>query len=611
MTKDLSDFLKKPSKPIEEPQKTSSVSQLTEEPKKRIYTCANGKTITLDDLKPEDKQDYQKRFLPLGTGKGFKQRYKTKYTFHEKQYPDVYRKEPEYITKFKAYDPNAGLNERQIEYKKNVVNGATLREPLPKYIKSNNRQGLSRFIFINEIRACKNGFLYYTVPLLINFIFLIFNIFKYNFLANMLFSIVALIDFLIARSIIKSDHALFVKVLFFVLLIIGNVALVYLGSFIPGLYKLIYLPYTIKLFLIAAGIYYFGKFYVEFMICYTQDCNLDFGSTVQVNAGKPRSGKTSSGVHDAFILAKLKWNQLQYDYKIWQGKSDEIIKRGNPDELLQLEEIRLSYQFYIMRRCIPCLWSVIGISDKQGRMAHKLTIEHIKGLERLPLYSVLLIDEIGALLKPEDGLNKSGFEKPLDVSDMFRLGGHYVKWVVIGCEQDFNHIYIDCRRVVGFNKVIYGQEWVCRPTLLYGIFKFIKLCISESLDKGMKKQPKLAAFMYKFEKFVRSIGFRRIRYQYAGNTETGAKVQGSNEENKFESIGRVRTRWVPSTLVANYDDRAYKQKYPSYYDKTIKGELHTALHIDGADEKTDVFVNTTTALSEKRQAIQEEIKKIA
>ena len=109
MTKDLSDFLKKPSKPIEEPQKTSSVSQLTEEPKKRIYTCADGKTITLDDLKPEDKQDYQKRFLPLGTGKGIKQRHAIKYTFHEKQYPDVYRKEPEYITKFKAYDPNAGL----------------------------------------------------------------------------------------------------------------------------------------------------------------------------------------------------------------------------------------------------------------------------------------------------------------------------------------------------------------------------------------------------------------------------------------------------------------------------------------------------------------------
>ena len=610
MGKDLSDFLKKPTKPLEEKKEETSVSQLTEEPKKRIFTCADGRVITLADIGPEDKQDYQKRCSPLGTGKGFRQHKAIRYTFHKKQYPDLYRQEPEYIRKFKAYDPNAGLSEKQIEYKKNVVDGATLREPLPKYIKSHNRQGLDRFIFCNEVRACKNGFLYYTIPLFINFVFLLFNIFKYNFLANMLFSLVALTDFLIARSIIKGEDSTFIKVIYFVLLILWNVALVYLGAQIPGLYELIYLPYTIKLFLICAGLYYFGKFYAVFLICYAQDCNLDFGSTVQVNAGKPRSGKTSSGVHDAFILAKLKWNQLQYDFKIWHGRSDEIKKRGNKSELLELKEIELSYNFYIMRPCIPCLWSVIGIADRKGRMAHQLTIEHIKGLERLPIYSVLLIDEIGALLKPEDGLNRTGFEKPLDVSDMFRLGGHYIKWVVIGCEQDFNHIYIDCRRVVGFNKVIYGQEWVCRPALLYGIFKLFKLCISETLDKGMRKSPRLAKFMRNFEKFVRSIGFRRIKYQYTGNVETGAKVQGASEENKFESIGRVKTRFVPSILVADYDDRAYKQKYPSYYDKEIKGELHKALHIDGSDESTDVFVNTTTALSEKRQAIQDEIKKI-
>ena len=604
--KDIGDFLKKPERAKEE-QEPASEKEL--DSKKRYFTLADGTKLELDDIKPEDKIDYQKRFLPLATGKGFKQHYQ--YVRREKQYPDVYRPEPEYVTRAKAFDPNAGLNEKQIRYKKNVLDSATLREPLPNYVKSNNRQKLSRFIFWNELRACRNGFLYYTIPLIINVIFLIFNMFQYNFLANMLVSVVAYVDLLIMYGIIKSDFAIFLKALFIALTLIATAGLIYLGTYIPGLYELIYLPYTIKLFLIGAGIYYFGKFYVYFSLCYTQDCNLDFGSTVQVNAGKPRSGKTSSGVHDVFVLAKLKWAQLQYDYKIWLGRSDKIKKRGNPSELLELEEIKLAYNFYIMRPCIPCLWSVIGIEDRWGRMSHKITIDHIKGVERLPIYSVVLIDEIGALLKPEDGLNRTGFEKPYDISDMFRLGGHYVKWVVIGCEQDFNHIYIDCRRVVGFNKVIYGQEWVCRPGLLYGIFKFFKLCVSEFIDKGMKKSPRLSKFMSGFEKFVRSIGFRRITYQYVGNTETGAKVQGASEENKFERLGRKKARYVPSILIAKYDDRAYKQKYPSYYDKEIRGELHTVLHIDGADENTNVFVNETATLLEKREAIKEEIKKIA
>ncbi len=612
----IDDFLRKPSKPTVKPKdekgQEPSVSQLTGESLGRSITLEDGRIITLEDIGQKDTFKFQKeRHSPLGTDKGIKQHYAVKWVYREKQYPAIYQEEPEYIKKFKDFDPNKGLNERQIEYKNNVIDSETLRTPSPRLIKNNNRQGLYRFVFINELRACKNGFLYYTIPLLLNIIFLIFNIFKYNFWANILFSIVVLIDFCVIKGIVNSERSLLFQVFAITLTVILNILLLALGSMIPGLYQLIYIPYTIKLFFICSCIYYFGKFYVGFLLCYAGDCNLDFGSTVQINAGKPRCGKTSTAVQDSFVLAKLKWQQLQYDYWLWHSRSDEIKRRGNKDELLELHEIELSYSFYIMRPCIPCLWSIIGVFDRKGRAAHKVTIEHIKGLERLPIYSVLLLDEIGAMLKADDGIAKSGFEKPLDVSDMFRLGGHYVKWVVIGCEQDFNHIYIDCRRVVGFNRVIHGQEWVCRPTILYGIFKFIKLWISESLDKGIAKNPKTAKFMLGFERFVRSIGFRRIKYQYAHNTETGAKVQGVNEESQFETAGKVKTRWCPSILVADYDDRAYKQKYPSYYDKKIKGELHTVKHIDGLDKNTAAFVNTTASLLEKRAAIEEEIKKIA
>ena len=76
-------------------------------------------------------------------------------------------------------------------------------------------------------------------------------------------------------------------------------------------------------------------------------------------------------------------------------------------------------------------------------------------------------------------------------------------------------------------------------------------------------------------------------------------------------MGQRRTRICPATLAGDYDDRAYKQKYPSYFDKEIVGELHKRKYIEAVDENTAAFVNTTAALSEKRDAQKEAIKEIA
>ena len=125
------------------------------------------------------------------------------------------------------------------------------------------------------------------------------------------------------------------------------------------------------------------------------------------------------------------------------------------------------------------------------------------------------------------------------------------------------------------------------------------LCI-DGLDKKIKKTPKYAEFLFKLEKFCKSIGFRRIQYNYTQNTETGASVAGQNKDAKVEIIGRTRTRYCPSNLICNYDDRAYKQLYPSYFDKKIEGELHQFTHIDGFSPSARNFVNTTAEVTEKR-----------
>ena len=559
---------------------------------KRYTVLSDGTEIELDDLKPEETQASQKRFNIVGVGKLLRHKKAEEPKFFP---PALPLETPSFLN-----GTLLPFNERQRKYKQDFLTDADLNKESPAVTVSKNPLGWSRYIFCAEVKACKNGFLYYTVPLLLNIVFLLLNAFKYNFLANILFSVLALLDILAFRATFKADKSVFVKVLICLGIIAGNFGIYFLGRLIPGLYDLIYLPYTIKLLFIIFCIYYFGKFYALFALTYYADCNLDFGNTVQINAGKPRSGKTSSAVQDSYVLALLKWKELQYDYMIYMSREKKILKNGSIHDKLLLNEIKISYNFYIMRPCIPCLWGNIGTFDKNGRASHVITLEHLKGIKRLPLYSVVVLDEIGAMLKPEDGLMSKGEKRPLDISDMFRLGGHFLKWCVIGCEQDFNHIYIDCRRVVGFNKIILGQEWVGRPTVLYGIFKFLKWLAVDGLDKKIKKSPKYAEFLYRLEKFCKSIGFRRIQYTYTQNTETGATVSGQNSDVKVETIGRTRVRFCPSNLVANYDDRAYKQLYPSYFDKKIEGELHQFAHIDGFSPSARNFVNTTAEVSEKR-----------
>lgn len=570
-------------------------------PPGRYIELSDGRIVKLEETLP----NYEKQGASEDVYRNKKGRSRVK---RERQLPSTYVC-PEWMRR--ALETNKPLNQRQERYRDNVVNRDDLSKSAPMETVSHNRQGWHRYILWTEMVACKNGFIYYTVPLLISVLFFILTISMHAFWVNALFSLIVLVDFLSLRYAIKKVTKVNEKIFLLLLIIALNVGAYYLASQFPEFLAGLEARFAVRMLLIVFSMWHFGKFYIYFAICYAQDQNLDFGNTVQIKAGKPRCGKTSSAAHDSIILAKLKWQELQYDYWEYVSKEEEIIKSGDFEKLLELHEIKISYNFYIMRPCIPCLWSNIGIFDKQGRAAHKVTLEHVKGLERLPVYSVVVLDEIGAMLKADDGLNRSGVEKPLDVSDMFRLGGHFLKWVVIGCEQDFNHIFIDCRRVVGFNQVIQGQEWVCQPTLILGLYKFLKFLKFDGLDKKVVKSPKYAGFMRKYKKFVYSIGFRRIRYGYAENTQTDAGMVGAGSDSQLVRLDGVRNRLYPSCLAADYDDRAYKAMYPSYFDKEIRGELHKRKYIDVSDKNTANFVNKTDALIEKREAQSDRIKKVS
>lgn len=508
------------------------------------------------------------------------------------------------------------FNERQKKWRENVITSEDLRQEVGPYKKSHNRLRLLRYVFINDVVYSINGLLYYLIPLIANIIFMILNLAVFSFVENVIVATACLLPLAILIATAKSKINALCKFLIFSLtLALCVYAVINVAHYFPEFWANVYPPYAIKIFLIYFGFYYFGKYYVIWHIMYVQDLMSDFGNVVKIKCGKPRVGKTSQAVQEAKALALEKWKQLQYDYWLWHSREKEILARNDKKELLEWYAIKESYEFYTKepeddeKPGIPCLWSNIGIGDAGGRMSYEITLDHIRGLSRLPVYSVVLFDEIGAVLKNELSNKK---EKFYDVSDMFRLGGHFVKWSVIACEQDPKNIYIDCRRVVGANELVKSQQWVCKPVLLCGLFKFMKTCIIDGLDKGSKRKPKTAIFMIWLEKFVKSIGFRKQIVTNLGNLETGSEVYVTGEGGERIPLGKSHVRYVASNISKYYDDRAYEELYPSFFSKKIEGKTFNFLKISGFDlEHAKQFVSSTELLDEKRDALSEKIKEIA
>lgn len=604
----LADLLEKNAKRKTPAARTETQQPKPQEENKRKYIAPDGKEIPLEDLSPEETKSGAKK-LSNRTGKGFHQFKSYKYEIKRtKNFLAPVFTPPEFLKK--TVEEAKKHSVKYYKYQNAVLTNEKLRKPTAKVVKNKNPQGLSRYIFISELVACKNGLLYYTLPLIVNIIFLIINLTRYAFLENVAVSVVAVADIVFLYRIFTRQKNILIRLLLTLLLIGANVGLYFLGRLIPNLYDKIYLPFAIKLVFICLGVYYFAGYYVGFLRVYYDDLHADFGNVVKVVSGPPRVGKTSLSVHEAFIMAKHKWALLQYEYWLWHSREKEILERNNLDELLRYEEIKLSYDFYSKSKCIPCLWSSTPIFDKSGRACHKITLDHMKGLKRLPVYSVVLFDEIGAAIRADDGLNRKGIEKPLDISDMFRLGGQFIRWTVYCTEQDYNHIFIDVRRVVGQNVVISRREWRNKPRLLFGIYTFLRLLKVELLDKRQKQQPKRANFLRKLEKFVYSIGFAATRFGYRTNTQTNGEISEKDEKGNNIQMSSVRTRWIPNRGVCLYNHEGFKPLYGSYYDVEIEGELFLDSSLDGRNEGNYEFVNTTDDLSEKREAQKEALKKL-
>ena len=521
------------------------------------------------------------------------------------KYPPAVRYELDALLYGRVDD--TALNERQKRWRKNVVTSTSIREKTDDVVSSKNPLGNKRYVWFNAVAASKNGMLYYLAPMVLDVIFLIMNVAKYAFFENILVALVSLLAYKIVATVIKNrERGVAVKSL-----VVGAVVAAYLGGlyalyrFVPSFWQKLHFGFTLKLFFMVFCLSHFLTFYALFALSYAQDVAkaTDNSCVVECKAGDPGCGKTSQAVEDVFVMGLMKWRELQLDYWSWHSREKEILKRNDKNELLEYHEIKASYNYYIMRACIPCVWSNICLTDSKGRTCSKVTVDHIRGIERLPLYSVVLFDEIGAVLKCELSNSKKEY---YDVSDMFRLGRHFLKWAVVCCEQDFNNIYIDCRRVVGRNVIISYQEWVCKPTVALWLYDFLKVAVTDTLDKKVGRNALAAVLMAKLKKFVYSIGFRKQVFKYARNTETGSEKKAVKE--KELKLSDAKVRYIPSKVICGYDDRAYRTNYASYYDKEIHGELFDRAGADMAYNRQ--FVGETSLLNEKRTATDADIRKV-
>ena len=195
----------------------------------------------------------------------------------------------------KAEEPS---KEKQKKAYFDYVQGETytyeyLHEPTPKVIKNNNYVGLYEYLFIKEFEACKNGFLYYLVPLFLGVLGIILSFLEgahilYNCLASVVVLLALLVIYPVFKDVTLSFAGLILRALAFVLIVAGSVmALVFLPQFRAQINVYI----VFRLLVIVFDLYYTIKFYAIFFKMYAEDCKTNFANVVSVNAG-PVSSST-------------------------------------------------------------------------------------------------------------------------------------------------------------------------------------------------------------------------------------------------------------------------------------------------------------------------------
>jgi len=315
-----------------------------------------------------------------------------------------------------------------------------------------------------------------------------------------------------------------------------------ISNIFPYLLRLVWESRNIILY--AFGLWQF-IIYIKYIVM-IHTYKPDNKAVLSEKIGAPASGKSSKGGYDFILQCNNQWDILQKEF--WHEKSrvQEYKRNGNKAALIKWREIKQAYFYNITNAVIPCGWSNIPIQYK-GEKTSILTIAYLQQKKRLPYRSVLFIDEIGSLVTVE--MSK---DKPLDISDFFRLCRHFADLKIITTEQCPENVYIDFRRVVGNIEYMLEQKHINKPLVLNLAYYLLEKYAMKKYPNGNEK---LSRFLARFANMISYIGARQYKYVNQQSTDMQAVKQ---LEKKFN---RIKTVCLPPNLNYQYNDRTFKLLY--------------------------------------------------
>jgi hypothetical protein len=303
--------------------------------------------------------------------------------------------------------------------------------------------------------------------------------------------------------------------------------------------------------------------------------SVSFRHYVIVKDGAPGAGKTATGLYTAVVMAKKLWREVKY--KNWLYSWKLLTWQREPEkykqELIDYEEIKEAYDYYKTGDCVPCLWTNIPVRVG-ARYTSILTVNHAAQVDRLAAYTVLFFDEGGSQFRIDDYKNR-----PIKISNFFRLCRHAGEFRIISTEQDALNIFIDVRRVVGLNDYMLSQSpaLMTRPFVLLIVFLPLRWLFCR-IDKGSKSFAPLMSFL---EKMINYVGFRRFQHIEAGNTEHTVDLKN-----------RVKVFYLPAALNCEYDNRTFRNLYLAR-NELINKNVWNRLVLDDTEQNRIDFLRET------------------
>lgn len=282
--------------------------------------------------------------------------------------------------------------------------------------------------------------------------------------------------------------------------------------------------------------------------------------------GNPGSGKTSSLIYDAVVLAKKMWITLKFQYWFGIGMEKRLLASANVNKINAWQKVKEAYEFYCNNDCVPCLMTNIPVLV-DGKFTCVLTRKHIEQIERIPEYTVLFFDEIGS----EISIDETRKTRPLSIGQFARWCRHFGEFHIYCTEQDKNNVNKDIRRCVCENRYMLEQVPVLKPIFWSWIFNKLKLYFVKRMS--VKQSKLFSSFMLSLDNFIKYSGFRKYYYKDFAGTEAGFQSMLDYSEENINSKQirkRAETFILPAMLNCSYNDRCYRNFYKAKEKPLIK-----------------------------------------